>query len=140
MASDKQFSHITVNAAEDDDVVIQAGSPMQPVDEPAMPCGVPVSQDDAAPADASAASAPADAPTASAPEPEIYETPAKSAFEGADSQDADESGASADAAAWREQTLEDLEAGPMSNMQKIVLGAAAVFVVVALVWYFCFMH
>ncbi len=131
MASDKQFSHITVNAAEEDDVVIQAGSPMQPVDEPAMPCGVPVSQ---------GASAPADAPTASASEPEIYETPAKSASEGADSQDADASGAPADAAAWREQTLEDLEAGPMSNMQKIVLGVAAVFIIVALVWYFCFMR
>ena len=140
MASDKQFSHITVNAAEEDDVVIQAGSPMQPVDEPAMPCGAPVSQDDAAPADAPVAAAPEGAPAAPEPEAEVFEAPAESASEGVDSRNADEAGAPADAAAWREQTLEDLEAGPMSKMQKIVLGAAAVFVVVALVWYFCFMR
>lgn len=136
MASDKQFSHITVNAAEEDDVVIQAGSPRPQADEPASPSASPVSQDDVE-------VAPEAATAAAAGEPEAFEASAEQVFESPEPQGPGASDAPADtpaAPAWREQTLEDLEAGPMSNMQKIVLGAAAVFVIVALVWYFCFMR
>ena len=136
MASDKQFSHITVNAAEEDDVVIQAGSPLPPVDEPAPPSALPVSQDDVE-------VAPEAATAAAAAEPEAFEVSTEQVFESPEPQGLGASDAPADtpaAPAWREQTLEDLETGPMSNMQKIVLGAAAVFVIVALVWYFCFMR
>ena len=78
MADDKRFSHITVNAGEDDDVVIQAG--------------------------------------AYATTPQVQ---------------ADD---------YNEQTLEDLEAGPMSGMQKAVLAGVAIIIVAAIVYFTCFMH
>lgn len=133
MAQDKQFSHITVNAAEDDDIVIVAGASAAPVAKPQVPSAQ-------------------DEPAYNAGAAQGFEAPVSDEDFAADEAplsnlDADEAAEAAHTAApassdqaWREQTLEDLEAGPMSNMQKIVLGAAAVFIVVALVWYFCFMR
>lgn len=40
----------------------------------------------------------------------------------------------------REQTIEDLDAGPMSLTQKIVIIAVAVFIVAAAVYFFAFMR
>ena len=41
---------------------------------------------------------------------------------------------------YNEQTLEDLEAGPMSGMQKAVLAGVAIIIVAAIVYFTCFMH
>ncbi len=143
MAQDKQFLHITVNAAEDDDIVIVAGAPAAGATKPQVPSAqdepaygegagqgieVPVSEEDFAADEASLSDLDAD-------EAPLSDRDAEEAAEAAHTA----APASSDQA-WREQTLEDLEAGPMSNMQKIVLGVAAIFVVVAIVWYFCFMR
>ncbi len=135
MAQDKRFSHITVNAAADDDIVIQAGAPA-PVAEGAESPAPGVAAHDEAAWQGSAQQAP-DAPSVPDEAPVEDSTTADVA---ADAYAADAAQPAPADAAWREQTLEDLEAGPMSNMQKIVLGAAAVFIIVALVWYFCFMR
>lgn len=139
MAQDKQFSHITVNAAEDDDIVIVAGAPAAPVAKPQVPSA----QDE--PAYNEGAGQGFEAPVSdegfAADEAPLSNFDAEEADEAAEAAEAAHTAAPASSdQAWREQTLEDLEAGPMSNMQKIVLGVAAVFVVVAIVWYFCFMR
>ncbi len=134
MAAEKQFSHITVNAAEDDDVVIQAGAPVEPAaTEPTYEPGPARPEQDFEYVEE-------DGQAESAPVPVAGEEPEELLAEGGDRAAAETAAAPSGEQAWREQTLEDLEAGPMSGMQKIVLGAAAAFVVVALVWYFCFMR
>ena len=129
MADDKRFSHITVNASEDDDVVIQAGAyaPEQPVEL------------EEAPADqAQWADAESDAQAEFEVEPEAEEAPEPVEPQPAD--DAADDADTADAADEYEQTLADLEAGPMSGMQKAVLGGVAVIIVAAVVYFALFMH
>lgn len=41
---------------------------------------------------------------------------------------------------YRETTMEDLESAPMSSMQKVIIAVALLFIVVAVVYYFVFMH
>lgn len=126
MADDKRFSHITVNASEDDDVVIQAGAyaPAQP-EQPVVLEEAPADQ-------AQWADAESDAQAESEAEPEAEEVP-----ESVEPQPADDADAAADE---YEQTLADLEAGPMSGMQKAVLGGVAVIIVAAVVYFALFMH
>ncbi len=141
MAQDKRFSHITVNAAADDDIVIQAGAPASVAEGAESPAPGVAAHDEAA-WQGSVQQAP-DAPSVADESPVEDSTTAAaeaSAAAAASAEAADAAQPAPADAAWREQTLEDLEAGPMSNMQKIVLGAAAAFIIVALVWYFCFMR
>lgn len=132
MADDKRFSHITVNAGEDDDVVIQAGA-YAPVPQ--------VQAEDAeeVPADQAQWETEASAgecEPAYEPEPELASEPAI-AFE---PKPAAPQHAARPADDYNEQTLEDLEAGPMSGMQKAVLAGVAIIIVAAIVYFTCFMH
>lgn len=126
MADDKRFSHITVNAGEDDDVVIQAGAyattpqvQAEAVEE--MPA-------DQAQWEAEASAG--ESEPAYEPEPEPAHAPAHAAPQHA-ARPADD---------YNEQTLEDLDAGPMSGMQKAVLAGVAIIIVAAIVYFTCFMH
>ena len=130
MADDKRFSHITVNAGED--VVIQAGAY-------ATTPQVQAEAVEEMPADQAQweteASAGECEPTYE-PEPEPASEPA-SAFE---PKPAAPQHAARSADDYNEQTLEDLEAGPMSGMQKAVLAGVAIIIVAAIVYFTCFMH
>lgn len=130
MADDKRFSHITVNASEDDDVVIQAGAyaPEQPEQ--------PVELEEAPADQAQWTDAESDAQAEFEVEPEAEEAPEPVEPQPADD-DADDADTDADE---YEQTLADLEAGPMSGMQKAVLGGVAVIIVAAVVYFALFMH
>lgn len=118
MPEGKKFSHISVNAAEDDDVVIQAGSYRHHDSEPDLPAAEERNPKDAgadfveAPAEGSYAE---QAASAAAPRevPEAVDAP-RDAYD---------------------QTLEDLEPTPMSKMQKYVLAGLACFVVVFVAYY-----
>ena len=106
MANSKEFSHITVTADDDDDVVIQAGvveeAPLEePVDEPGAE-----EADDA---------------VAEAVEEAAVEK------EGA--------GETADAASYHETTLDDLEATKMSTTQKVIIVVAVLGIVAFAAWY-----
>lgn len=127
MADDKRFSHITVNAGEDDDVVIQAGA-YAPAPQVQAEAAEEVHDDQAQ----WEAEAPAgESEPAYEPEPEPASEPA-TAFE--------PQHAARPADDYNEQTLEDLEAGPMSGMQKAVLAGVAIIIVAAIVYFTCFMH
>ena len=118
MPEGKKFSHISVNAAEDDDIVIQAGSCQHPDPDPD-----PSVIEEAYPEEAVNAAG----------------TPAVTAYAGqTPSADAGLREGSASADAPRDaydQTLEDLEPAPMSKMQRYVLMGLACFVVVFVVYY-----
>lgn len=108
MASgEPKFSHITVTADDEDDVVIEAGA------RPATPV---------APREEPSAAVQAEAPVARRkPEPVAAdEAPEKR------SKDDD----------YRETTIDDLKSTPMPLAQKIVLAVAAVAVVGIVVYYF----
>ena len=112
-SGDTKFSHITVSADDDDDVVIQAGArpsgsgarAPEPREEPAAPEPAPV-----------------------APEPEPQEEPAPAAQP------------ARDAKRYRETTAEDLEAEPMSAMQKAIIAVALAAVVGFVLYYLFFMR
>ena len=126
MADDKRFSHITVNAGEDDDVVIQAGA-YAPAPQ--------VQAEDAEEVHADQAQWEAEAPAGES-DP-AYEPEPATAFE---PKPAVPQHAARPADDYSEQTLEDLEAGPMSGMQKAVLAGVAIIIVAAIVYFTCFMH
>lgn len=127
MAQDRRFSHITVNAADDDDVVIQAGAygrhqgedvleevvyaepepQVAPVAAQQVPAG-----NHAAKPHAAHARKPETAVSDSRPQP-VHRA---------------------------EQTLEDLDAGPMSGMQKAVLVGVGVVIIAAIVYFALFMR
>lgn len=132
MADDKRFSHITVNAGEDDDVVIQAGAyaPAPQVQAEAVK-EMPADQ-----AQWEAEASAGESEPAYEPEPEPASEPA-TAFE---PKPAAPQHAARPADDYNEQTLEDLEAGPMSGMQKAVLAGVAIIIVAAIVYFTCFMH
>ena len=124
MADDKRFSHITVNAGEEDDVVIQAGAyattpqvQAEAVEE--MPADQAQWEAEAPAGESEPAYEPA---TAFEPKPAAPQHAARPADD------------------YNEQTLEDLEAGPMSGMQKAVLAGVAIIIVAAIVYFTCFMH
>lgn len=139
MADDKRFSHITVNAGEDDDVVIQAGAyattpqvQAEAVEE--MPADQAQWEAEALAGESEPAyepePEPAHAPAHAAPQHAAANAPAHAAPQHA-ARPADD---------YNEQTLEDLDAGPMSGMQKAVLAGVTIIIVAAIVYFTCFMH
>lgn len=114
MADKLGFSHITVTADEDEDIVIQAGVVDEPsAKEPSVSAPAP----EAAPAADGGAEA-AEGDTAEvAPEPPARSRPA-----------APDDG-------YRETTLEDIESAKMSGTQKAVILVAMLGIAAFVLWY-----
>lgn len=134
MAQDRRFSHITVNAADDDDVVIQAGAYGRHQGEDVLEEAVYAEPE------------PQVAPVA-VPEPKhaAQQAPAgnhaaKSHAAHARKPETFASDSRPQPAHRAEQTLEDLDAGPMSGMQKAVLVGVGVIIVAAIVYFALFMR
>lgn len=134
MAQDRRFSHITVNAADDDDVVIQAGAygrhqgedvlgeAVYAEPEPQVaPVAVPEPQHAAQQVPAGNHAAKPHAAHARKPETFASDSRPQPAHRA-------------------EQTLEDLDAGPMSGMQKAVLVGVGVVIIAAIVYFALFMR
>lgn len=134
MAQDRRFSHITVNAADDDDVVIQAGAygrhqgedvleeAVYAEPEPQVaPVAVPEPQHAAQQVPAGNHAAKPHAAHARKPETAVSESRTQPVHRA-------------------EQTLEDLDAGPMSGMQKAVLVGVGVVIIAAIVYFALFMR
>ena len=112
-AGDPKFSHITVTPDDEDDVVIQAGA--RPA-RTAAPTPVPAP----APTAPSADDAVVEPDDAASGEPEAVE---------------EREEPSAEDEGYQGTTLDDLEAAPMPNAQKIVLALGAVAVIAVVAWY-----
>ena len=134
MAQDRRFSHITVNAADDDDVVIQAGAygrhqgedvleeAVYAEPEPQVaPVAVPEPQHAAQQVPAGNHAAKPHAAHARNPETAVSDSRTQPVHRA-------------------EQTLEDLDAGPMSGMQKAVLVGVGVVIIAAIVYFALFMR
>lgn len=134
MAQDRRFSHITVNAADDDDVVIQAGAygrhqgedfleeAVRAEPEPQVaPVAVPEPKHAAQQAPAGNHAAKSHAAHARKPETFASDSRPQPAHRA-------------------EQTLEDLDAGPMSGMQKAVLVGVGIVIIAAIVYFALFMR
>ena len=121
MANPQEFSHITVTADEDD-VVIQAGAVEETVVEEAPAAEV----DDAREEDLESAGA--DASSASAHNAEV---PASSET----TPTTPTAREKADAAPFRETTLDDLESTRMSTPQKAIIVVAVLGVIAFAAWY-----
>lgn len=134
MAQDRRFSHITVNAADDDDVVIQAGAygrhqgedvleeAVYAEPEPQVaPVAVPEPQHAAQQVPAGNHAAKPHAAHARKPETAVSDSRTQPVH-------------------CAEQTLEDLDAGPMSGMQKAVLVGVGVVIIAAIVYFALFMR
>lgn len=134
MAQDRCFSHITVNAADDDDVVIQAGAygrhqgedvleeAVYAEPEPQVaPVAVPEPQHAAQQVPAGNHAAKPHAAHARKPETAVSDSRTQPVHRA-------------------EQTLEDLDAGPMSGMQKAVLVGVGVVIIAAIVYFALFMR
>ncbi|WP_417755178.1 hypothetical protein [Senegalimassilia anaerobia] len=134
MAQDRRFSHITVNAADDDDVVIQAGAygrhqgedvleeAVYAEPEPQVaPVAVPEPQHAAQQVPAGNHAAKPHAAHARKPETAVPDSRTQPVHRA-------------------EQTLEDLDAGPMSGMQKAVLVGVGVVIIAAIVYFALFMR
>ena len=142
MPEGRKFSHISVNAAEDDDIVIEAGAYAKPVAEPA-------SKPNPAPSQAQASQFEPELEPELAPElaPEAASTqvsdsePQPQASAAAEPQEAPGEKAAAKAHAsvaprdTYDQTLEDLERTPMSSMQRNVLIGLAIVVIASCIYY-----
>ena len=114
MAQDRRFSHITVNAADDDDVVIQAGAYSRHQGEDVL--------EEAVYAEPEPQVAPVAVPAhARKPETAVSDSRTQPVHRA-------------------EQTLEDLDAGPMSGMQKAVLVGVGVVIIAAIVYFALFMR
>lgn len=134
MAQDRRFSHITVNAADDDDVVIQAGAYGRHQGEDFLEEAVCTEPE------------PQVAPVA-VPEPKhaAQQAPAgnhaaKSHAAHARKPETFASDSRPQPAHRAEQTLEDLDAGPMSGMQKAVLVGVGIVIIAAIVYFALFMR
>lgn len=134
MAQDRRFFHITVNAADDDDVVIQAGAYGRHQGEDFLEEAV------------CAEPEPQVAPVA-VPEPKhaAQQAPAgnhaaKSHAAHARKPETFASDSRPQPAHRAEQTLEDLDAGPMSGMQKAVLVGVGIVIIAAIVYFALFMR
>lgn len=134
MAQDRRFSHITVNAADDDDVVIQAGAYSRHQGEDVLeeavyaepepqvaPVVVPEPQHAAQQVPAGNHAAKPHAAHARKPETAVSDSRTQPVHRA-------------------EQTLEDLDAGPMSGMQKAVLVGVGVVIIAAIVYFALFMR
>lgn len=134
MAQDRRFSHITVNAADDDDVVIQAGAYGRHQGEDVL--------EEAVYAEPEPQVAPVETPK---PQHAAQQVPAgnhaaKPHAAHARKPETAVSDSRPQPAHHAEQTLEDLEAGPMSGMQKAVLVGVGVIIVAAIVYFALFMR
>ncbi|WP_462382548.1 hypothetical protein [Senegalimassilia anaerobia] len=129
MAQDRRFSHITVNAADDDDVVIQAGAYGRHQGEDVLEGAV------------YAESEPQVAPVA-VPEPQhaAQQAPAGNHAAHARKPETAVFDSRPQPVHRAEQTLEDLDAGPMSGMQKAVLVGVGVVIIAAIVYFALFMR
>lgn len=129
MAQDRRFSHITVNAADDDDVVIQAGTYGRHQGEDVLEGAV------------YAESEPQVAPVA-VPEPQhaAQQAPVGNHAAHARKPETAVSDSRPQPVHRAEQTLEDLDAGPMSGMQKAVLVGVGVVIIAAIVYFALFMR
>lgn len=129
MAQDRRFSHITVNAADDDDVVIQAGAYGRHQGEDVLEGAV------------YAESEPQVAPVA-VPEPQhaAQQAPVGNHAAHARKPETVVSDSRPQPVHRAEQTLEDLDAGPMSGMQKAVLVGVGVVIIAAIVYFALFMR
>lgn len=134
MAQDRRFSHIAVNAADDDDVVIQAGAYSRHQGEDVLeeavyaepepqvaPVAVPEPQHAAQQVPAGNHAAKPHAAHARKPETAVSDSRTQPVHRA-------------------EQTLEDLDAGPMSGMQKAVLVGVGVVIIAAIVYFALFMR
>lgn len=136
MANEQGFSHITVTADEDDDIVIQAGATEPVVEEAAVVAVAPhgganagalADADEAAPADVAPsdeATSPATAAAADAAFPASSEKPAKAAPVPSQKDKG-----------YHETTLEDLEGSKMTTTQKAVIVVALLGIVAFVAWY-----
>ena len=134
MAQDRRFFHITVNAADDDDVVIQAGAYGRHQGEDFL--------EDAVCAEPEPQVAPVAVPE---PKRAAQQAPAgnhaaKSHAAHARKPETFASDSRPQPAHRAEQTLEDLDAGPMSGMQKAVLVGVGVVIIAAIVYFALFMR
>ena len=129
MAQDRRFSHITVNAADDDDVVIQAGAYGRHQGEDVL--------EEAVYAEPEPQVAPVEAPK---PQHAAQQVPAGNHAAHARKPETAVSDSRPQPAHRAEQTLEDLEAGPMSGMQKAVLVGVGVVIIAAIVYFALFMR
>ena len=129
MAQDRRFSHIAVNTADDDDVVIQAGACGRHQGEDVLEGAV------------YAESEPQVAPVA-VPEPQhaAQQAPAGNHAAHARKPETAVSDSRPQPVHRAEQTLEDLDAGPMSGMQKAVLVGVGVVIIAAIVYFALFMR
>lgn len=138
MPEGRKFSHISVNAAEDDDIVIEAGAYAKPVAEPA-------SKPNPAPSQAQASQFEPELEPELAPESASAQVgdsePQQQANAAAEPQEAPDEKAAAKAHAsvaprdTYDQTLEDLERTPMSSMQRNVLIGLAIVVIASCIYY-----
>lgn len=134
MAQDRRFSHITVNAADDDDVVIQAGAYGRHQGEDFL--------EDAVCAEPEPQVAPVAVPE---PKHAAQQAPAGNHAAKPHAAHARKPGTAASdsrpqPAHRAEQTLEDLDAGPMSGMQKAVLVGVGIVIIAAIVYFALFMR
>lgn len=127
MANPQEFSHITVTADEDD-VVIQAGAVEEAVVEEAPAAEV----DDAREEDPE--SAPEDVSSASGRNAEVPAS-SEAALASATTPTAPTAREKADAASFRETTLDDLESTRMSTTQKAIIVVAVLGVIAFAAWY-----
>lgn len=137
MPEGRKFSHISVNAAEDDDIVIEAGAYAKPVAEPA-------SKPNPAPSQARASQYEPELEPELAPEcasTQVSDSEPQQANAAAEPQEAPDEKAAAKAHAsvaprdTYDQTLEDLERTPMSSMQRNVLIGLAIVVIASCIYY-----
>lgn len=134
MAQDRRFSHITVNAADDDDVVIQAGAYGRHQGEDFLEeavCAEPEPQ---------AAPVAVPEPKHAAQQAPAGNHAAKSHAAHARKPETFASDSRPQPAHRAEQTLEDLDAGPMSGMQKAVLVGVGIVIIAAIVYFALFMR
>ncbi len=127
MANPQEFSHITVTADEDD-VVIQAGAVEEAVVEEAPAAEV----DDAREEDPE--SAPEDVSSASGRNAEVPAS-SEAVSASATTPTAPTAREKADAASFRETTLDDLESTRMSTTQKAIIVVAVLGVIAFAAWY-----
>ncbi len=140
MPEGRKFSHISVNAAEDDDIVIEAGAYAKPVAES-------TSKPNPAPSQAQASQYEPEPKLEAEASPEAASTqvsdsePQQQASAAAEPQEAPGEKAAAKAHAsvaprdTYDQTLEDLERTPMSSMQRNVLIGLAIVVIASCIYY-----
>ena len=134
MTQDRRFSHITVNAADDDDVVIQAGAYGRHQGEDFLEeagCAEPEPQ---------VAPVAVPEPKHAAQQAPAGNHAAKSHAAHARKPETFASDSRPQPAHRAEQTLEDLDAGPMSGMQKAVLVGVGIVIIAAIVYFALFMR